>query len=388
MTKVNDSALAKVRSAILFLLIFSAQAVAVLPSEKILQRKVSQWRCSLRVPGISLAVYDAKNGTSVTVFSGYAKKNSSHLVDRNTLFNFGSMVKQLVAVVILQMHEEGLLDLDDNIGSIQDRYGDLMLPKPLGNRWRNVTVRQLLNMTSGLPNYWDRMNTHDFSPPTNDSRTARYRAFTFVLSRQKLSSKKGGWSYSDTNYELLAAVIEQISGRSLADEFRMRLPSDLVARMVFYFTGSAGKGSGNMAFGYAENGGGQLLPKDGFSNGSRFVMTTPLTMAQLMARLMQGKIISATSLRQMTHVVSKKTGSYLSGGENEEGYGFAIDSSILISGVKTWFYPGNAYGFSSLVYWVPSQHIVIAISVNQSLKYGTLRGIIEQFLSHDIISLT
>jgi len=122
-------------------------------------------------------------------------------------FHLGSVGKQFTALAIMLLAEQGELDFDDPIGEY--------LPElPWGKR---ITIRQVLNHTSGVPDYdtstslygalFDRSDT-----PNNDDLLA-------VLSeRRRLTATPGQlFAYSNTGYDLLGILIERISGQSYAD---------------------------------------------------------------------------------------------------------------------------------------------------------------------------
>jgi D-alanyl-D-alanine carboxypeptidase len=123
-------------------------------------------------------------------------------------FRVGSVTKTFTATVVLRLAEEGKLRLDDRL----DRY----LPGVVPNASR-ITLRELLNHTSGLANYTDygswltRAERSKSIRPLDVLRFAglKPRVFTPPGSR---------WSYSNTNYVALGLIVEKVTGRSLRQE--------------------------------------------------------------------------------------------------------------------------------------------------------------------------
>ena len=131
----------------------------------------------------------------------------------DTRFNLGSMNKMFTAVAVLQLVEQGKLSLEDPVS------------KHLGNDWlpdemaKQITVRQLLNHTSGLGSY--------FTPQFQRSSRALFRTvddFKPLVRESTLAFAPGtGWVYGNSNYVLLGAIIEKVTGRSYFDHVRERV---------------------------------------------------------------------------------------------------------------------------------------------------------------------
>src|SRR3712207_1194826 len=131
----------------------------------------------------------------------------STLFPYTTLFrswNIGSATKPFVAVVVLQLAEEGAIDLDAGI----ERF----LPDLPGAE--RITPRQLLQHTSGLGEYLDQPAV----------RTDAQRAWTpaeliaVAEAAGRVGEPGGPYHYANTNYIVLGEIVEQVTGRSWADE--------------------------------------------------------------------------------------------------------------------------------------------------------------------------
>ncbi|MGX5705620.1 serine hydrolase domain-containing protein [Bacillus cereus] len=135
------------------------------------------------------AVYYEKNGQIKQYFHGYQELEKKHLINKNTQFNLASLSKMFTAVMTFQLIEKGQLQLEDKITC-----------------WFNVpyftevTVAELLTHTSGIPEY------------ITDDLTISVETFIEGVLPQNTSNEH--WSYSNTNYVLLAKIIEKVSGLS------------------------------------------------------------------------------------------------------------------------------------------------------------------------------
>ena len=125
----------------------------------------------------------------------------------------GSLTKTMTATVILQLSEEGKLDLSDPIG----KYVPGM---PNGD---TATIQQLAEMTSGIAPYTtsDVFQQQLFADPLKVWTPEELIAFEQGQPAEFAPGE--GWQYSNTNYVLLGMVIEQVTGQSIADVFAERL---------------------------------------------------------------------------------------------------------------------------------------------------------------------
>nr|WP_278430811.1 serine hydrolase domain-containing protein [Brevibacillus laterosporus] len=135
------------------------------------------------------AVYYEKNGQIKQYYHGYQELEKKHLINKNTQFNLASLSKMFTAVMTFQLIEKGQLQLEDKIKSWFN------VP-----HFTEVTVAQLLTHTSGIPEY------------ITEDLTMRVETFIEVVLPQY--APKEHWSYSNTNYVLLAKIIEEVSGLS------------------------------------------------------------------------------------------------------------------------------------------------------------------------------
>jgi D-alanyl-D-alanine carboxypeptidase len=133
-------------------------------------------------------------------------------------YRIGSLTKTFTAAVVLQLAEEGRLSLDDTV--------EQWLPglvRGNGNDGRHISLRQLLQHTSGLPEVVQdvaALNSAD------GYRAERFRSYTpeeLVASALERTNTGTDWSYSNTNYLLAAMIIEEATGRTWEREVTDRL---------------------------------------------------------------------------------------------------------------------------------------------------------------------
>jgi D-alanyl-D-alanine carboxypeptidase len=162
--------------------------------------------------GARLALRDA-DGTITEVSAGTPTLDpASGPVDPDVPWNIGSATKAFVAVVVLQLAEEGRIDLDAGI--------DAYLPDLAGAE--QITPRMLLNHTSGLNEYLDEALVTD---PLRRWTPAELIAVAEAAGR--VGEPGGPHHYANTNYIILAEIIEAVTGNPWADEVHTRIAEPL-----------------------------------------------------------------------------------------------------------------------------------------------------------------
>ena len=138
------------------------------------------------------------------------------------IFRLGSITKQFTSVAILQLKEDGKLNLEDNFTKYLPDY-------PLGDR--KVTVAQLLNHTSGIASYTD-------IPGFMQNRTRNFMAVDSLINyfqKFPFDFEPGeAWNYNNSAYILLGAIIEKISGMSYAEYLEKEIFDKIGLENTYY----------------------------------------------------------------------------------------------------------------------------------------------------------
>ncbi|MFE0171192.1 serine hydrolase domain-containing protein [Streptomyces sp. NPDC059002] len=181
------------------------------------------------VVGAQAALVDGKDRISVR--SGTAERGTDRPVPLDGSFRMGSNTKTFVATVVLQLVAEGRMGLDDTV--------DHWLPGVIegnGNDGSRITVRQLLQHTSGLPDYAPHLpgifdeegfEKHRFE-------TLRPRQLVDLALQDRPTFEPGkGWSYSNTGYIVVGMIIEKVTGKNWSEEVRDRIIKPLGLKHTF-----------------------------------------------------------------------------------------------------------------------------------------------------------
>jgi CubicO group peptidase (beta-lactamase class C family) len=154
--------------------------------------------------------------------SGIASRSTGEPITPATQMRIASISKIFTAVVILQLYEEGRLDLE---APLSTWFPDLV------PRSDQITVRRLLNHTTGLYDYLEDGNYLSKAYQKPDYRWQPAELATYAGKQGFLfkPGTPGAWDYSSTNYVILGMIAEQVTGNSLAQEMRTRIfaPLDL-----------------------------------------------------------------------------------------------------------------------------------------------------------------
>lgn len=182
----------------------------------------------------------AENGKIIYKKSfGYANEDTKQKLNENSIFELASCSKQFTAMGIMILKEKGKLKLEDNIS----KY----IPE-LSN-YKNITIKNLLNHTGGLPDY---MNLLDSL--FDKSRIATNKDIITLFSKIQpkiLFEPNTKYEYSNTGYALLASIIEKASGQSYADFLHENIFKPLkMTRSLVYTRRFAPKNIDNYALGY------------------------------------------------------------------------------------------------------------------------------------------
>jgi CubicO group peptidase (beta-lactamase class C family) len=170
---------------------------------------------------------------------GYADKETKEKLDENTIFELASCSKQFTAMGIMILKERGKLNLEDELGKYI----------PELSFYKGVIIKNLLNHTSGLPDY---MELLDSLFDKTKIATNKDIIDLFAKEQPKVSFEPNSkFEYSNTGFALLASIIENVSGLSFGDFLAESIFKPLQMNRTFVYTRRyAPKKIDNYAYGY------------------------------------------------------------------------------------------------------------------------------------------
>ncbi|MBE5096752.1 serine hydrolase domain-containing protein [Bacillus thuringiensis] len=312
-------------------------------------KKAMRDALQLGYPGILAQI--SKGGKNWSYAAGIADLRTKKTMKTDFRFRIGSVTKTFIATVLLQLSGENRLNLDDSVekwlpGVIQGNGYD-------GNQ---ITIRQLLNHTSGIADY---VNSKDFD--IMDKKKS-YTAEEFVKMGVSLPpdfAPGKGWSYSNTGYVLLGILIEKVTGHSYAEEVENRIIEPLDLSNTFLPGNSSVIPGTKHARGYFQLDGASEL-KDvtyinpGSSDGD--MISTADDLNKFFSYLLGGKLLKEQQLKQMlTTVPTNREGT---------GYGLGIYETKLPNGVSVWGHRGVVPGFTTFAGGTLGGKHTLAVNLN------------------------
>ncbi|MEU6660754.1 serine hydrolase domain-containing protein [Streptomyces sp. NPDC046821] len=300
------------------------------------------------VPGVTASATDKYGTWKGSSGVGDLRTNTPR-GDRDR-FRAGSITKTFVATVLLQLEAEGRIDLDDPV--------DHWLPGVVtghGHDGREITVRMLLNHTSGV---YDYTSDKDFQATVfgrDGFLKHRYDTWTPAeLVRIAMSHKPDfapgtSWSYSNTNYVLAGMVVGKVTGHSYADEIRRRViaPLHLRATTLPGTTATMPSPSSRAYSKFPDDPAAktydvtELNPSIAGAAGELITDSADLT--RFYSALLGGRLLPAAQLAEMKATVPVP----VKKGEPEVGYGLALTRTKLSCGTVVWGHNGEIHGSTS-----------------------------------------
>ncbi|MBL1080667.1 beta-lactamase family protein [Streptomyces actinomycinicus] len=329
------------------------------------------------VPGVTATANDTHGTWSTTAGTGDLRTGAPRsAADR---YRVGSITKSFVATVLLQLEAEGRLSLDDTV----DRW----LPGVVrghGHDGRRITVRRLLNHTSGIYNY---TADEDFARSyflrdgffRHRYDTVTPRELVAVAMRHEPDFAPGtSWNYSNTNYVLAGLVIEKVTGHPYATEVRRRIirPLHLTATSVPGTRVTVPRPSSRAYSKFTEPATSRtydvtnLSPTIAFSAGE--MISNSADLDRFYSALLRGKLLPARQLKEM------KTTVKIEGAPNI-GYGLGLMDTKLTCGVHVWGHDGGIHGSASSAATTADGRHSLALNFNGDWAGDTAAVIEKEF---------
>ncbi|MEU9130521.1 serine hydrolase domain-containing protein [Kitasatospora sp. NPDC048540] len=311
-----------------------APAASAAPGPDTLQRSLDALVHTDGVPAALASVTD-RSGRTRTYTAGVGDVVTGSPVPADGQVRIGSNTKTFTAVVVLQLAAEHRLRLDAPV----DRY----LPGLLrgdGIDGRGITVRQLLQHTSGLPNYTDYLD--------DDIRPYQPRELVDLALRHKAEFAPGtSWAYSNTNYILAGMIIEKVTGRTVAEQIDRRIIQPLGLRHTsFPAPGDATIREAHPHGYYQESAGGPLHditemdPSWAWAAGQ--MISTNSDLNRFFTALLRGDLLPPAQLAQMRTTVPAES-TFGPGAR----YGLGLASIPLSCGGVYWGHGGSIPGYET-----------------------------------------
>lgn len=311
---------------------------------------------SADIPGAAVVVI--KDGQIVFERSyGVFDLTSVRKIDASTNFRLASVTKQFTAMAIMLLVHDGKLTYDEGLTDIFPdfpHYG------------RAITVRMLLNHTSGLQDYEDLMPPVD--PKLPIEQTQIQDSGVFELLKQQSSTKfppGSKWAYSNSGYVVLGLIVQKLSGESFPDFLHDRIFSPLkMSNTVAYVRGT--NEVPNRAFGHSlENGTWKQTDQSATSAtlGDGGVYSSLEDLAKWDDALHKNKLLSRTEMQTALSPTNVPGVTEPDGSPAQYGFGWFLNP--YKSHQRMWHY-GETIGFRTAIQRFVTEHLTVIVLSNRA----------------------
>ncbi|MFG3510438.1 serine hydrolase domain-containing protein [Streptomyces sp. NPDC047821] len=266
---------------------------------------------------------------------GVRDRVSGAAMDTRARFRVGSVSKTFSSVVLLQLVDEGRVELDAPV----NRYLPGLLPDD------RITVRHLLTHRSGLADYTDKM----FAQTVPGFESVRNRVFTYQelvdlsLAEPRTTEPGVAYKYSNANFVVVGMLIEKITGKPVNQEYQRRIIKPLGLRNTSYVHPDT-RIQGLHARGYLhpDEAGAALVDSTeqtvSWAQSAGAVVSSPADLNTFMTALMRGRLLSPRTLEAMTTVTPTDAA-------NTRFYGLGLRRYDLSCGAQVFGHTGTVQGY-------------------------------------------
>ena len=310
-----------------------------------LDRTISQVRKDENLPGVLVGVSVPGEGEYVSA-QGSANLDTGTKPQPGDQFRVGSVTKTFVATAILQLVEEGELRKSDTLSKWYPDFPNA----------DEITVDDLLRMRSGIPHYWTEETLKQYYDNPQENVTNEDIINATAAKADQFEPPDQKTEYSDTNYNILGAILEKVSGNDIATQLDQSIISPLGLQNTYYPTDDELPGG---LHGYG------LDPESGEVEDKTILNPAPSDGAGAMISDISDLAVWARALYKGDLLTPKTQQARLEvqrgeGVSESSGYGEGISKLGSL-----WGHGGTIAGFSTDMWYLPEEDATIVISVNR-----------------------
>jgi D-alanyl-D-alanine carboxypeptidase len=318
--------------------------------------------------GAALSIY-IPNQPIKNYYVGYQSHDKNKPISETTLFEIGSITKSFTAAIVLQLEKENKLTLNDTLGQWLPEY----------SKWSSTTIQQLLDMSSGLPNYSEAplWNAQEYKNPSYQWKNSELINFVYP-SESFQPPLKNTYFYSNTGYILSAMIVEKASNMSYTDLLQSRIIHPEHLDNTFYPMDTMNNEiKSRLASGYSFNqyDNPEWLGKDvnsvnlswaGAAGG--MVSNTEDIIKWVKALFLTNDILDPSQKEKLEKLISTKTGKpiTITSPIDPRGFGLGVVQSYDDKIGRFWLYEGETLGFRALYMYVPCSGVIISSIYNSA----------------------
>ena len=301
-------------------------SVSKLEGERLRVACENWYNSVLKTKGFNGGIVVAKKGNIVfEAYNGKSRLDRQDSMSDSTSLHIASVSKTFTAMATLKLWQDGQLNIDDQFSKYFPSFN-----------YPGVTIRTLLNHRSGLPNYVHFMENMGWNKKikiTNED------VINFLISKKKSIKNVGkpdkGFSYCNTNYALLALLIEKVSGKNYSDYLQETFFTPLQMKHTFVYNNNRDSGKVTLSYDYR----GKLIPFNFLDvvYGDKNIYSTPRDLLLWDRALAEGNLFTQKILEEAyTPYSNEKPGI--------KNYGLGWRMNNFPSGKKMIFHNGWWHG--------------------------------------------
>ncbi len=335
-----------------------------------------------KTPVHSIQVYISKGDSVFNEAVGFSD-GKSVFADKHNQYKIASITKTMTSVVILQLQEEGKLNINYPIREyLHDskivKLNDLHIHKGVsyGN---TITIQQLLQHRTGLADIFTdaafRFYLNEYLNKKQEWNSEKLlgRYYKYGLNKKTHFIPDSGYYYSDVNYFLLGLIIEKVSGETLAQQFRKRIFEPLKMSQTYFEYYEPAVGSGSFAHSFLGKRDITKILNTSYDWAGGGVVSTNADLATFLRGIFEGKLYKNDSTltlmtKMLPHTLKSGRVSY---------YGLGL-YQYTFNGEK---YYGHGGFWGSIIAYNPINKVMFCGTVNQVNSPFRTNQFVESLLS-------
>ena len=320
------------------------------------------------IPSMSLAVQPEGGASMEVVNQGVVSQGAQQHVGAQSLYQIGSITKTFTAYLIKQAVDQHHLQLSDSLTEYLPQY----------KHWRQVTIGDLVNQTSGIvdydhtKNWWQKL----YDNPRKVWMPAQLLALSY---KQPLNFKPGTyWQYSNTNYVLLGEVLSVVNKRPYAQQLHQLIQVAKLSNTHYAIKPYSKPLMASMVHGYFQYRD-QTMINGSWLQSAGGLVSNPVDIVSWYPRLLDQPGMRA--LKNYVSIPSAKQPK----GLTQMAYSFAVFRMNTPAGL-IYFTPGLTPGYVSAVGYIPCSHTYFAYSAAKAplrgFHHAMMMALLKQFNSN------
>ena len=316
------------------------------------------------ISALSMTVSLGNNSPDINIAVGTTQYQGTQAATPTSLYQIGSNTKVFTAIAILQLEAAGVLSIDDTLGKWLPQYP----------AWAAVTIRQLLDMTSGIPSY-DNSPAFEAAYSSNPMiETTPEDLVAYVYPSTVIPGK--AWSYSNTGYILAEMIVQKASSSgSFSTAMDKIIQSQGLSNTYYQPYFYPAQVTEQLVSGYYVNddpGLSKLYGKDtsgfslGWAQGAGGIVGDTADLTDFMRALFAGHILPPSQMKELESIVSTATGQPIpqTTTSDPSGFGLGIFQILLPNFPRAWAYQGSTIGYRATYMYYQNSGVIITIFTN------------------------